>query len=109
MSKLEATLALHIRAHKLPEPVREYRFHPTRRWRMDFAWPDLKLAAEVQGGIWTRGRHSRGKGMEADMEKHNEAMLLGWDVLLFSGGMIDSGQAVETIRMLIELKGARDA
>src|SRR5690606_39740371 len=57
MSALEDALALHIRAHKLPEPVREYRFHPERRWRFDFAWPDLRVAAEVEGGIHIGGRH----------------------------------------------------
>jgi len=49
-SELEATLAMHIRVNGLPEPEREYRFHPRRKWRFDAAWPDAKLAVEVEGG-----------------------------------------------------------
>jgi len=66
---------------KLPEPVFEYRFHPTRKWRFDLAWPDYLVALEVEGGIWTGGRHGRGEGMAADMEKYNAATCLGWRVL----------------------------
>lgn len=103
MSALEETLLLHLRAHKLPEPVREYRFHPVRKWRFDFAWPDLRVAAEVEGGIYAGGRHTRGSGFEKDAEKYNEAMLLGWSVARFSGGMVKSGRAVETIKTLLDL------
>ena len=54
-SDLEATMALHIRANELPEPEREYRFAPPRRWRFDFAWPAAMLALEVEGGVWSTG------------------------------------------------------
>lgn len=59
---------------------REYRFHPERKWRFDFANPDLKLAFEVHGAIWTRGRHTRGYGFIGDCEKAAEANLRGWYV-----------------------------
>jgi hypothetical protein len=49
-SEGEETLALHIRAERLPAPQREYAFTDARHWRTDFAWPDRKLAAEVEGG-----------------------------------------------------------
>jgi hypothetical protein len=65
----------------LPDPTPEYRFHPTRKWRFDFAWIDVRVALEVDGGIWTQGRHSRGTGMLGDHEKLNEAACLGWRVL----------------------------
>lgn len=97
LSKLEALLALHIRAAGLPEPVREHRFAPDRRWRFDFSWPDCKLAVEVEGGIWVNGRHSRGKGMQDDMVKYNRATVLGWRVLRVSAGMIESGDALAAI------------
>jgi len=102
MSAIEESLAFQIKAMKLPEPVREYRFHPTRRWRFDFAWPDLMLAVETEGGTWTNGRHNRGKGFEADCEKYGEAMLLGWSVYRCTSGMVKSGVAVETIGKLME-------
>jgi very-short-patch-repair endonuclease len=60
-----------------PEPVTEYRFHPVRRFRFDFAWPDALVAVECEGGVWTRGRHTRGAGFVADCEKYNAATSLG--------------------------------
>lgn len=99
-SDLEERLLYQIRAVGLPEPEREYKFaleQLGRRWRFDFAYPDDKIAIEVQGGIWTRGAHARGTGLERDYEKLNVAQMLGWTVLQFSGNMIDSGEAVETI------------
>lgn len=61
-SKGEEALALDLRAEKVAGWVREHRFHPARRWRFDFAWPELLFAVEVEGGIWTGGRHNRGSG-----------------------------------------------
>ena len=66
-------------------PEREYKFHPTRRWRFDFAWPGLWVAVEVHGGTFTGGRHSRGIGQASDFEKFNEASRMGWTVLHFVG------------------------
>jgi very-short-patch-repair endonuclease len=103
-SSLEAELALQIRAAKLPEPTREYKFHPTRKWRADFAWPKERVMVEVQGGIWTNGRHNRGAGMEGDMEKLNHAMLDGWKVLHFSASTIRSGRALQYLEKLLELR-----
>lgn len=61
-------------------PEAEFIFHPVRKWRFDFAWPRFKIALEVEGGAWTGGRHTRGKGFIEDMEKYNNAALLGWTV-----------------------------
>jgi len=101
-SNLEELLLLLIRAEGLPEPEREYRFHDTRRWRLDFAYPDKKIGIEVQGGTYIRGAHSRGTGLERDYEKYNQAQVLGWDVYQFSRKMIESGEAIETIRRVLE-------
>lgn len=70
-------------AHGLPEPRPEYRFHPTRLWRFDYAWPAQKIAAEVEGGIWRKGggAHSHPQNIERDIEKYNAAAVLGWRVL----------------------------
>lgn len=75
-----ALLAFQCSAMKLPKPVTEHRFHSTRRWRFDLAWPDRKVAVEIDGGGWVNGRHSRGGGIEKDAEKFAEATLLGWRV-----------------------------
>lgn len=81
----------------LPRPVREYRFHPRRRWRLDLAWPDRRVAAEVEGGIWTRGRHVRPRGYEEDCLKYAEAVLCGWRLLRFTPGLIQDGHALSLL------------
>lgn len=63
------------------ECVKEFRFHPKRLWRFDYAIPDHKIALEVEGGVWTNGRHTRSQGFLGDMEKYNTATLMGWRVL----------------------------
>jgi very-short-patch-repair endonuclease len=65
----------------LPEPVAEHRFAAPRRWRFDWAWPQYHLALEIDGGVWTRGRHTRGAGFLRDIEKLNAAAIQGWWVL----------------------------
>lgn len=65
----------------LPVPTRELVFHDVRKWRFDFAWPEHRIALEVDGGAWNRGRHTRGAGFIKDQEKLNEAQMLGWMVL----------------------------
>jgi very-short-patch-repair endonuclease len=99
--KWENMLARRIEEAELPAPVRQYLWaRPERLYRADFAYPDDHLLLEVQGGIWARdpGRHNRGSGYEADLERSNLAVLLGWRLLAFSERMIRSGQAVETIK-----------
>ena len=98
-SELEAQLAYQIKLARLPAPDREYRFAPPRRWRFDFAFIELSLAVEVEGGTWIPGggRHQRGTGFEDDCRKYNQAALLGWMVLRFTGKMVKSGEALETI------------
>lgn len=96
-------VALMAYAH-LPVPVREVRFAWAamhRAWRFDLCWPDARLAVEVDGAIWTEGRHSRGAGYEADCEKLNAAVLLGWRVLRFTYGQVYSGYALATIEQAL--------
>lgn len=100
-SELEESMALQMRAVGLPEPVREYRFHPPRRWRFDFAWPDRMLALEVEGATWARGRHTRGSGFALDCSKYNQAVLDGWRVLRVTGEMVGSGEALGLVERAV--------
>ncbi len=75
----------------------EYRFHPTRRWRFDLAWPARRLAVEVDGGQWMAGggRHNT----DADREKLNAAAIAGWRVLRYSPRQLrDISRVSEEIR-----------
>ena len=60
---------------------KEHKFHPVRKWRFDYAVPTAKVALEVEGGVWTGGRHTSPKGFLGDIEKYNTATLMGWKVL----------------------------
>lgn len=87
------------KASGIPEPVSEFRFHPTRQWRADWAWPAQRVLLEVEGGIWTKGRHSRGAGMLKDMEKYNAATAMGYRVFRCVPKTL---RATETLDMLQE-------
>jgi hypothetical protein len=98
-SKLEIDLDRQLGENNLLEgSVAEYRFHPTRKWQLDRAWPQHKVYVEVQGGIFVRGRHSRPRGQINDMEKISEATILGWRPILVCSVEIKNGQALDRIR-----------
>ena len=61
--------------------VREFRFHPVRKWRFDYAVPEHMVALEVEGGVWTGGRHTSSQGFLGDIEKYNTATVMGWKVV----------------------------
>lgn len=82
--------------------VRELVFHPTRKWRFDLAWEPTKVAVEIDGGTYTGGRHTRGKGYENDCEKLNEALVLGWRVLRVTSHHIGTGQALQWIERMVK-------
>ena len=104
MSALADTLAFQIKALGLPEPEREHRFHATRRWKFDFAWPMLGIAVECEGGTWgkKKSRHTTGSGFEGDCIKYNTATIFGWKVLRYTSTMIKSGRAVNEIERVIK-------
>lgn len=87
------------------EYVREHRFHPPRKWRFDVAFLDAKVAVELEGGIWTRGRHVRPKGYKNDMEKYNAAQADGWVVLRFCANDIEQSpmQVIEQVSAVLGL------
>jgi len=87
----------------LPEPVTELTFHPTRKWRFDYAWPEYGVALEVHGGIWSGGRHTRGTGFINDREKMNEAQLLGWTVIEVAPKHVDDGSAERWVKEALAL------
>lgn len=82
-SKAERQFMDELAALGVDDYDQEFKFHPKRKWRFDFAWPDLLVAAEVEGGVFVRGRHVSPKGFVADCEKYNAAAQLGWTVLRF--------------------------
>ena len=100
-SFLEIQMEQHIRGLGLTPVEKEFKFHPKRKWRFDFAWPKLMIALEVEGGTHSGGRHVRGNGFDNDCEKYNEAAILGWTVLRVTSNMIKSGMAADQLETLI--------
>ena len=113
MSALTDKLLFQIRAAKLPVPLLEHRFardfNPPRMWRFDLCWPERMLAVEVEGGIFVQGRHGRGAGMVADMEKYNAAVLAGWRLLRVSDRHINKGTALAWIMAALNAETAAPA
>jgi very-short-patch-repair endonuclease len=101
-SPLETQFAAQIRQAGLPEPVRELVFHPDRKWRADFCWPEAMVMVEIDGGTWTGGRHTRGKGYAEDICKTNAAQLMGYTALKATGEHIRSGQALGWLSEALE-------
>jgi very-short-patch-repair endonuclease len=81
--------------------VRELQFDPARRWRFDFAWPDLSVAMEVEGGTYAEGRHSRGSGFEQDCVKYATAAIAGWRVIRVTTEMVEDGRALALIERML--------
>jgi hypothetical protein len=55
------------------------------------------IAVEIEGGLFTAGRHVRGAAVEKDFEKYNAAAKLGWRVLRYSTKMVTDGTAINDV------------
>lgn len=106
-SQLEFLFALQLQEAGAPNPVREHRFNPPRRYRFDFAFLDLMLAIELEGGTYRKSRHTTGTGFHADCQKYNQAVLMGWHLLRFDSAMVNSLEAINTTMQAIQLLKTR--
>jgi hypothetical protein len=79
-SRYQPTIDALCKADGLPSPEFEYQFS-YRRWRFDVAWTKARVALEIQGGVFTRGRHTRGAALLKEHEKLSTAAALGWKVM----------------------------
>lgn len=101
-SQGEDAFALHCKARLPFKPFRQFKFHLTRKWTFDFAWPVPKIAVEIEGGVWVRGRHNRGAGYEKDCEKYNAATKTGWKVYRFTTAQVTSGEAIDFMTPILK-------
>ena len=99
-NEFEAKLARELKTLKI-EFEQEFEFHPKRKWRADFHLVGKKILVEVEGAIWSGGRHTRGKGYIGDMEKYNAATMMGFQVLRFSTDQVMSGHAIQQIEKMV--------
>lgn len=78
---------------------REYRFHPVRKWRLDLAFPELRIGIECEGvgARGTAGRHQLTQHIHDNTEKHSALAVMGWRLIRVTGKQIHSGHAVKWI------------
>jgi very-short-patch-repair endonuclease len=94
---LGTSAAAHDGAASLPQLETQFRPLYSRRFRIDFAYPSVRLGIEVDGAIWSRGAHIRPAGRESDMLRDAVLSLNGWTILRFSSKHVYSGLALEII------------
>lgn len=68
----------------IPEYVEELQFHPDRKFRFDWAIPDLMIAIEYEGIISKKSGHTTISGYTKDCEKYNMATMRGWKTLRYT-------------------------
>lgn len=97
---LEGPFALMLRAHGIGGFIRGYRFHPVRKWAMDFAWPDRRFAVEVDGAVFAAARygHTSATGIRRDYERDAAALALGWVVFRITSEMIERQDTIDIVR-----------
>lgn len=100
-AELRARFIAHCQSHGIPAPIPEHRFHVARQWRMDFAWPRELVYLEIEGGVWTSGRHTRGSGFLTDMEKYNTAACMGWRGIRVTPENLFSDETARLVRIAV--------
>lgn len=83
---------------KILTMVREYKFLTTRRFRFDFADVENKLGVEVDGGVFSGGRHTSGIGFSRDCEKFNLAAIDNWSIIRITTQQVKSEQGIDWIK-----------
>ena len=96
-SVLESRFARSLRSRGLPSPKAELRWGPAGRYRLDFAYPDIRLVIEVNGWAY----HSSPEQVRADAARRNALSRAGWTFLAFDWWEV----TYESERILAEVEG----
>lgn len=99
----EAVVTAWFKECGLPSPVFEYPHIEARKYRLDIAWPLLKVGIEVQGGLWIKAAHSTSTGIKRDMEKRNLGLCAGWRVLECEPKDLCTMEMVQMVRVVMAL------
>lgn len=99
----EEELARHFQVNKIAYE-REFKFHPTKKYRADFFLPAFNLLIEVEGGTKGKSRHTSHDGYSKDLQKYNAAQLLGFSRLAYTTEQVRTGVAIQDIKQFIEIQ-----
>lgn len=118
MDLKHAAVFAYCRARGFPDPVEEFRFHPGRKFAFDLCWVDERLALEIDGGLYGKGKpcvlckrravagHSSIQRIKSDMEKFNLAAVCGFRVLHCRPEQIASGEIFSWLDMAFSGRGS---
>lgn len=89
----------------LPKPMFEHQFYPSRKWRMDIAFVDgeNKVYIEVQGGLFSGGRHVQGAALLKEYEKINAASTMGWLPIFVMPSQLLTQPTADLVREALEI------
>ena len=87
----------------LPEPTLEHRIIPDRKYAWDICFIPWKVAVEIQGGIFTRGAHSRPTGQLRDMEKANLAAMRNWLILYVTPDQLCTSETLTMLELTLKV------
>ena len=92
-SNLEAEFETYLKHVLKLFYVREFSFAKDLgyKYRADFYIPEYNLLVEIEGGIYTGGRHNSTTGIIKDCDKYNFATLLGYKLLRFTSDHVKRG------------------
>lgn len=84
--------------------VKELEFCPGRKWRFDYALPEVKIAVEVEGGTYkTRTyRNKDGVLITTTGGRHNSATVLGWRLIRVVPAELLTNKTIDLIRQTIK-------
>jgi very-short-patch-repair endonuclease len=73
------------------------------KWRIDLSYPLAKppIAIEVDGAVFSGGRHVRGGGVEKDCEKYCHLAIAGWRLMRVTSGQVKQGLALNWIQQAL--------
>lgn len=98
---IEDAMAKALREANINSFHRNCNFIEGRRFQADFWWPRLKLALEVDGGVWmNKSGHTSGTGYTSDRERDVEALLQGIITVRYTSDQVRSGYAIKTFQQI---------
>ena len=88
----------------IPRPEREFRFHPVRKFKFDYAFKEYKVALELEGGVFTKQAHGSVTGVLRDIEKYSLAASLGWRIVRCIPSKLNTSKTIQLIKDALRFK-----